>query len=174
MGEELDLPVCSGLGLCTQTLRAACTKPDTLLQSPPRRCCRTRAHAKGRWCRSSLGASQQPQRSSCVPALSTSCRSQLSPHRSVPLTPALLPACNAVLLSQQPSGRRAEHLPHRTGKGTNMPGNRATTQSHQSARGCAETSLQGPPPFPRSLGFFFRSLLHATKLLFALQTSGRL
>lgn len=179
LGEELDLPVCSGLGLCTQTLRAACTKADTLLLSPPRRCCRKRPHAKGRWCRSSLGASQQPRRSSCVPALSTSCRSQLSPHRSVPLAPALLPACNAVLLSQQPSGRRAEHLPHRTGK---EPTRRATarpprvTSQHVDAQRCLS---KDPRHFLAAWGFFFlivapchQAALCSPDLRKALATSG--
>lgn len=81
-------------GLCTQTFRAACTKADTLVQSPPSRRCQKRAHMEGCWCRSSLGASQQPISSPGIPALSTSCRSWLSPHCSV--APALLPAWNAV------------------------------------------------------------------------------
>lgn len=86
------------LGLCTQTLRAACTKAGTLVQSPPQRRCRKQARIKGCWC-GSKSAAPACLSSPRIPALSTSCRSQLSPRCSVALTPALLPARNAFTFS---------------------------------------------------------------------------
>lgn len=77
------------------------------------------------------------------------------------------------LLSQQPSRRRAEHLPHRTGK---EPTCRATARPPRvtSQHVDAQRRLSKDPRHFLAAWGFFRSLLHATKLLFALQTSGRL
>lgn len=90
-------------GLRTQTLRAACPEAETWVQSPPHRCSQKRVHNKGCWCRSRLGASQQPQPTplplASQPALPHAGASFLHVF-SVALTLALLSACNAVTFSK--------------------------------------------------------------------------
>lgn len=91
------------LGLRTQTLRAACPEAETWVQSPPHRCSQKRVHNKGCWCRSRLGASQQPQPTplplASQPALPHAGASFLHVC-SVALTLALLSACNVVTFSK--------------------------------------------------------------------------
>lgn len=175
--EKLDLPVCSGL---VSTLQEPPVrkqklwyrlKADTLLQSTPQHHCWKQARIKGCSCRRCLGAYEQPQPASLALA------SQPSPPHAgagflhMALLHFHLLFSQPAMLSQQPSGRRAAHLSHHIGK---EPMCRATTQptpSHRSAHGRTEISLQGPQPPPRSL--FLGSLLHATKPVLALQTSGR-